>query len=77
MKDLRAYLVASSTKTSFGNENDWLLAKLPAEEKRKKIKSFQEVLGYLFKSLKATWNPTLLTSTTKQLKYSTPATANC
>lgn len=43
MEDLRAYLAASSTKTSFGNETDRLLAKLPAEEKRRKIKSFQEV----------------------------------
>ena len=43
MEDLRAYLAAGSTKESFGRETDYLLAKLPAEEKRKKIKSFNKV----------------------------------
>ena len=43
VEDLRAYLEAGSTETSSGIETDGLLASLPATEKRKRIKSFQDV----------------------------------
>ena len=45
LEDSRAHLEVGSTKTSLGIETDRLLAKLPATEKRKMIKSFQQVLA--------------------------------
>ena len=53
IEDLRAYLVAGSTKASFGRETDCLLARLPAEEKRKKVKSFNEVFRLSLQKLEA------------------------
>ena len=53
LEDLRAYLKTSSMKTSFGTETDRLLAKLPVQEKRKKIKSFQEVFSLSLRKLES------------------------
>ena len=53
LEDLRTYLKTSSMKTSFGIETDRLLAKLPVQEKRKKIKSFQEVFSLSLRKLES------------------------
>ena len=52
LDDLRAYLEVGSPKKSFGIETDLLLAKLPATEKRKMIKSFLEVFRLSLQKLK-------------------------
>ena len=41
LEDLRSYLKSGLSKSSFGVETDRLLAKYPAEQKRKHIKSIQ------------------------------------
>lgn len=48
LEDLRSYLQVGSTKTSFGEETDRLLAKLGQPERRKAIKSFQTVFQLSF-----------------------------
>ena len=40
LEDLRSYLRAGTIKTSFGEETDRLLEKLPMEKKRAQVKSF-------------------------------------
>lgn len=42
MEDLKAYLNAGKTKTSFGPKSDVFLDKLSASSKRKAVKNFQE-----------------------------------
>ena len=43
MEDLRSYLRAGCTKTTFGTQTDRLLSKLSQPEQRKEIKIFQKV----------------------------------
>ena len=52
LEDIRAYHEVGSTKTSFGIETDGLLAKF-SEEKKKKIKLFQEVFRLSLQKLKS------------------------
>lgn len=53
LEDLRLYLTAGVTKTSFGEETDRLLDKLPNENKATQIKSFQAVFDLSLKKLRA------------------------
>ena len=43
LEDLRSYLKAGISKTSFGEETDRLLAKFSADEKKKHVKSFHTI----------------------------------
>jgi len=43
LEDLRFYLRAGATKTTFGTETDQCLSKLSDAEKKKTIKSFQDI----------------------------------
>lgn len=45
MEDLKAHLEAGTSKTSFGPQTDQHLTALPVTERRKAIKSFQEVFN--------------------------------
>ena len=49
LEDLRSYLRASCTMTTFGTETDRLLAKLSEPERRKQIKLFQKVFSLSLK----------------------------
>ena len=51
LEDLRLYMRAGVTKTSFGSETDRLLDKLPNDEKLKQIKSFQAVFDLSLRKL--------------------------
>ena len=51
LEDLRSYLRAGVSRTSFGEETDRLLDKLPNEKKKKQIDSFQDVFGFSLKKL--------------------------
>ena len=51
LEDLRSYLKMGTIKTSFGEETDRLLDKLPIEKKRLHIKSFQAVFGLSLRKL--------------------------
>lgn len=51
MDDLKAYLNAGKTKTSFGPKSDVFLDKFSALSKRKAIKSFQGAFGLSFDKL--------------------------
>ena len=51
LEDLRAYLRAGCTKTTFGVETDRLLLKLSASERRKQIGFFRKVFGLSIKKL--------------------------
>ena len=51
LADLRLYLRAGSQKTAFGMETDRLLSKMPEPERKKQIKSFQEVFRLSSKKL--------------------------
>ena len=42
-EDIRSYLRGGVSRTSFGEETDRLLVKLPNEKKKKQIESFQAV----------------------------------
>ena len=43
MEDIRMYLKAGIQKTTFVTETDRLLSKLPESQRKKQVKSFQEV----------------------------------
>ena len=49
--DLRAYLRARTTKTSFGEETNHLLQNLPLEQRKVQIKSFQAVFNLSLQKL--------------------------
>ena len=51
LEDLRSYLRAGTIKTSFGEETDRLLEKLPMEKKRAQVKSFQVIFGLSLRKL--------------------------
>ena len=51
MEDLKYYLSAGVTKISFGVETDQCLSKLPQNERKKTIKSFQQVFDLARKKL--------------------------
>ena len=51
LEDLRSYLRAGVSRTSFGEETDHLLDKLPNEKKKKQMDSFQAVFGLSLKKL--------------------------
>ena len=53
MEDLRMYLKAGIQKTTFGTETDRLLSKLPESERKKHVKSFQEVFRLSSKKLES------------------------
>ena len=43
LEDLKMYLRSGIQKTTFGTETDQLLSKLTQQERKKQVKSFQEV----------------------------------
>ena len=51
LEDLRSYLRAGKTKTSFGEQTDHLLQNLPLEQRRVQIKSFQAVFSLSLQKL--------------------------
>ena len=51
LEDLRAYLRAGTTKTSFGEETNHLLQNLPLEQRKVQIKSFQAVFNLSLQKL--------------------------
>ena len=53
LEDLRSYLRAGTTKTSFEEEANHLLQNLPLEQRRVKIKSFQAVFSLSLQKLEA------------------------
>lgn len=53
MEDLRMYLKGGIQKTTFGTETDRLLSKLPESQRKKQVKSFQEVFRLSSKKLKS------------------------
>ena len=56
LKDLWSYLKSGLSKSSFGVETDRLLAKYPVEQKRKHIKSFQNVFKLSLQKLEEHWD---------------------
>ena len=52
-EDLRMYLRSGIQKTTFGTETDRLLSKLPQQERKKQVKSFQEVFRLSSKKLES------------------------
>ena len=51
MEDLKTYLQAGTTKTSFGPKTDQILEELSVSSKRKAVKCFQEVFQLSFEKL--------------------------
>ena len=51
LEDLRSYLRAGISKTTFGEQTDRLLSQLSVEEKRKHIRSFQSVFDVSLQKL--------------------------
>ena len=51
LEDIKIYLRAGSEKTSFGNETDRLLSKLPESGRKEQIKSFHNVFDLASKKL--------------------------